>query len=175
MNEPPGRSNSPPVRVCGVYVTWLPAASTCRLADHVTTVESSSTERYSSGPSEPVDDRPAYRSGSRRIVPTGRRSCSRDRGRPSTSTVPSGRTVRTCGSRLPVFSARPRPRIPAASTPQNTTSSDPLMNWTHVVETMPAVTTMSVTTTPTRITPAVCGRPNSGVISDPAPTICGMR
>ena len=61
------------------------------------------------------------------------------------------------------------------STPQKKTSSDPLMNCTQVVDTMPAVTTMRVTTTPTRITPAVCGRPNSGVMSDPAPTICGMR
>ena len=61
------------------------------------------------------------------------------------------------------------------STPQKKTSSDPLMNCTHVVDTMPAVTTMSVTATPTRITPTACGRPSSGTIRSPAPTICGMR
>ena len=49
------------------------------------------------------------------------------------------------------------------------------MNCTQVVETMPAVTTIMVTATPTRITPTVCGRPNSGTIRSPAPTICGMR
>ena len=59
--------------------------------------------------------------------------------------------------------------------PQKKTSSDPLMNCTQVVETMPAVTTISVTATPTRTTPTDCGKPNSGVISEPAPTICGIR
>ena len=49
------------------------------------------------------------------------------------------------------------------------------MNCTHVVDTMPAVTTINVTATPTRTTPAACGRPSRGVISAPAPTICGIR
>ncbi len=49
------------------------------------------------------------------------------------------------------------------------------MNCTQVVDTMPAVTTMVVTTTPTSSTPTTCGRPSSGVISAPAPTICGIR
>ena len=94
------------------------------------------------------------------------------------STVPSGVTVRTCGVRFaagPVPTTRPRFKIIAARMPQKNTRSDPLMNCTQVVETMPAVTTIMVTTTPTRITPTVCGRPNSGTIRSPAPTICGMR
>ena len=61
------------------------------------------------------------------------------------------------------------------STPQKKTSSDPLMNCTPVVETMPAVTTIRVTVTPTRITPASWGRPRRGLMSDPAPTIWGIR
>ena len=49
------------------------------------------------------------------------------------------------------------------------------MNCTHVVDTIPAVTTISVTAMPTRITPTAWGRPSSGTIKSPAPTICGMR
>lgn len=49
------------------------------------------------------------------------------------------------------------------------------MNCTHVVDTMPAVTTIVVTTTPTSRTPAQCGKPSSGCTSTPAPTICGIK
>ena len=49
------------------------------------------------------------------------------------------------------------------------------MNCTHVVDTIPAVTTMSVTATPTRITPTAWGSPRSGMIRSPAPTICGIK
>ena len=52
------------------------------------------------------------------------------------------------------------------------------MNCTQVVETMPAVTTISTTTMPTPTTPIACGvmlpmacRPRSGWISAPAPTL----
>ena len=96
------------------------------------------------------------------------------------STVPSRCTVRTCGARLAgsvlqALTASPRSRISTVSTPQKNTKSEPLMNCTQVVETMPAVTTISVTATPTRITPAACGSPRSGWINEPAPTICGIR
>ena len=59
--------------------------------------------------------------------------------------------------------------------PQKNTSSEPLMNWTQVVDTMPAVTTINVTATPTSTTPTQCGSPKSGTIRSPAPTICGIR
>ena len=78
-------------------------------------------------------------------------------------------------SAAPPSTERPRRRIMIVSKKQNSTSSEPLMNCTQVVDTMPAVTTMVVTTMPTRITPATWGRPSSGVISAPAPTICGIR
>ena len=60
-------------------------------------------------------------------------------------------------------------------TAQSTTSRLPLMNWTQVVETMPAVMTMVVTMQPTTITPMLWGTPINGRASAPAPTICGMR
>ena len=74
-----------------------------------------------------------------------------------------------------MFTVNPRLRIIDVSTPQKKTRSDPLMNCTQVVDTIPAVTTMSVTATPTRITPTAWGSPRSGMIRSPAPTICGMR
>ena len=43
------------------------------------------------------------------------------------------------------------------------------MNCTQVVETIPAVTTISVTVTPTINTPDQCGKPSKGVMSPPAP------
>jgi hypothetical protein len=75
----------------------------------------------------------------------------------------------------PPLTTSPRRRIRIVRTKQNSTSSEPLMNCTQVVDTMPAVTTMVVTTTPTSSTPTTCGSPSSGVISAPAPTICGIR
>ena len=53
--------------------------------------------------------------------------------------------------------------------------SPPLMNCTQVVLTIPAVVTITVTTTPTSPTPTHDGRPSNGLMSAPAPTICGMR
>ena len=69
----------------------------------------------------------------------------------------------------------PRARIMTVIIVHSATRAEPLMNWTHVVETMPAVVTMSVTTQPTMRTPTQCGKPSRGVTRAPAPTICGIR
>ena len=74
-----------------------------------------------------------------------------------------------------VGSTIPRCRMPTTSTAQNATSSDPLMNCTYVVLTIPAVTTIRITSPPTISTPQAWAIPSSGVTSDPAPTICGIR
>ena len=79
--------------------------------------------------------------------------------------------VRSTGPERPALTVSPRLRISTVRMPQKKTSSDPLMNCTQVVETMPAVTTMTVTAAPTSITPTAWGSPNSGVTSEPAPTI----
>ena len=70
---------------------------------------------------------------------------------------------------------RPRERIWCVRITQKTTSSEPLMNCTQVVLTMPAVTTINTTTAPTRQTPVAWPNPKSGRTSAPAPTICGIR
>ena len=49
----------------------------------------------------------------------------------------------------PFRTSKPRARIIAVSTVLKTTSSDPLRNCTHVVETIPAVTTITITVAPT--------------------------
>ena len=51
------------------------------------------------------------------------------------------------------FVLTPRKRIKTVRKAQSSTSMVPLMNWSQVVETMPAVTTIKVTTHPTMSTP----------------------
>ena len=115
------------------------------------------------------------------------RSCSRVYGLPvqapafGNASIPGRARISAAGRAANGDSAAPPLTIEAAAQDQDrqheaeSTSSEPLMNCTQVVDTMPAVTTMVVTTTPTSSTPTTCGRPSSGLISAPAPTICGIR
>ena len=83
------------------------------------------------------------------------------------------------------FGGSPRCKIITTKIAQKITSSDPLINCTQVVLTIPAVVTMKITMPPTSVTPIAWfrSRPcqshdfrlSSAFSNAPAPTICGMR
>src|SRR3954471_4365815 len=132
VGDPPGSSRSEPSRATGAYVVVFPSALTVFL--YVSTFDCCSVRRYSTGPIGPVS---VFPPGSSSTCPTGRRLFLNVCGCPLIWFTPPT-FVTTCGA-LGGDTFSPRARIITTSTVQKNTSNDPLMNCTHVVDTIPAV------------------------------------
>ena len=162
------RRRSPRISSGAAVLTAVPSAPVVLLVRHAATSLSLKTRRNSIGPSAPVRAPSVRTSPSASGVAPGTAHA----GSPATEPTPRAGASRAGPG---ACTSNPRPRISATRIAQSASSRPPLMNCTQVVLTMPAVATITVTTTPTRPTPTHCGRPRSGLISAPAPTICGTR